>query len=84
MTCDPKSMRCQFLFALSLSLTLVALWIFYHLPTSILPILVFVQWMPLIVKSGPISLLGRTWLLVAVGLLLIGVVAGIVRLILGA
>ncbi len=83
MTCDPKSMRCQILFASSLSLALVALWIFYPLPTSMLPILIFVQWMPIILKSGPLSLLGRTWCIAALGLLLFGVVAGVVRLLLG-
>ena len=83
MTCDPKTMRCQILFALSLSLALVGLWIFYRLPMSLLPIFLFLQWMPIILKSGPLSLLGRTWLIAAVGLLLLGVVAGVVRLLLG-
>jgi hypothetical protein len=84
MTCDPKTMRCQILVSLVLSLTLVALWIFYHLPASILPILIFIQWMPIIMKRGPISFLGKTWLLVTVGLLVLGILAGIVRLLLGA
>ena len=84
MTCDPQTMRCQILFALALSLTLVALWIFYRLPASILPILIFIQWMPVIMKGGPISFLGRTWLLVTVGLLVLGILAGIVLLLLAA
>ena len=83
MTCDPKSLRCQILFSLSLSLALVAFWIFYRLPTSILPILIFLQWMPIILKSGPLSLLGRPWCIAALGLLVLGVVAGVVRLLLG-
>ena len=83
MTCDPKSMRCQILFASSLSLALVALWVFYRLPASMLPILIFLQWMPIILKKGSLSLLGRTCLIVAVGLLFLGVVAGVVRLLLG-
>ena len=83
MTCDPKSMRCQILFASSLSLALVALWVFYRLPASMLPILIFLQWMPIILRMGPLSLLGRTYLIVAVGLLFLGVVAGVVRLLLG-
>ena len=83
MTCDPKSMRCQILFASSLSLALVALWVFYRLPASMLPILIFLQWMPIILRTGPLSLLGWTCLIVAVGLLFLGVVAGVVRLLLG-
>jgi len=83
LTCDPKSMRCQILFASSLSLALVALWVFYRLPASMLPILIFLQWMPIILRIGPLSLLGRTCLIVAVGLLFWGVVAGVVRLLLG-
>ena len=83
MTCDPKSMRCQILFASSLSLALVALWVFYRLPASMLPILIFLKWMPIILRTGPLSLLGRTCLIVAVGLLFLGVVAGVVRLLLG-
>ena len=83
MTCDPKSMRCQILFASSLSLALVALWVFYRLPASMLPILIFLQWMLSILRIGPLSLLGRTCLIVAVGLLFLGVVAGVVRLLLG-
>lgn len=84
MTCNPKTKRYQILFSLSLSLALGALWSFYRLPTSMLPILIFVQWMPIILRSGPLSLLGRSWLIAAVGLLLFGVVAGVVRLFLGA
>ena len=84
MTCDLKTMRCQILFALALSFTLVALWIFYRMLASILPILIFIQWMPVIMKRGPISFLGRTWLLVTVDLLVLGILAGIVRLLLGA
>jgi hypothetical protein len=84
MTWDPKTMRCQILFALALSLTLAALWTFYRMPASILPILIFIQWMPVIMKRGPISFLGRTWLLVTVGLLVLGILAGIARLLLGA
>jgi len=48
-----------------------------------LPILIFLQWMPIILRTGPLSLLGRTCLIVAVGLLFLGVVAGVVRLLLG-
>ena len=84
MTCNPRTVRCQTLFALSLSLTLIALWIFYQLPTSILPILIFIQWMPLIFRSGPISFKGRKWMIGTLVLLLLGVIAGIVRLLLGA
>ena len=84
MTCDLKTMRCQILFALALSFTLVALWIFYRMPASILPILIFIQWMPVVMKRGPISFLGRTWLLVTVDPLVLGILAGIVRLLLGA
>jgi len=84
MTCDLKTMRCQILFALALSFTLVALWIFYRMLASILPILIFIQWMPVIMKRGPISFLGRTWLLVTVDPLVLGILAGIVRLLLGA
>ena len=84
MTCDPKTARCQFIFALSLSLVLVGIWNFYRLPASILPILIFLQWLPLILKSGPISLLGRAWSIAAAGLLLFGVFAGIVLLLLGS
>jgi ABC-type polysaccharide/polyol phosphate export permease len=53
MTWDPKTMRCQILFALALSLTLAALWTFYRMPASILPILIFIQWMPDSVRAGP-------------------------------
>ena len=84
MTCDLKTMRCQILFALALSFTQVALWIFYRMPASILPILIFIQWMPVVMKRGPISFLGRTWLLVTVDPLVLGILAGIVRLLLGA
>lgn len=84
MICNPKSKRCQILLSLSLSLALSAVWSFYRLPTSMLPIIIFLQWMPIILKSGPLSLLGRTWLIIAVGLLLLGVFAGVVRLLLGA
>ena len=83
MTCNPKTKRCQILFASLLSLALVALWDFYRLPTSMLPILIFLQWMPIILRIGPLSLLGRTCLKVAAGLLFLGVVAGAVRLLLG-
>ena len=83
MTCNPKTKRSQILFASSLSLVLVALWVFYRLPASMLPILIFLQWMPIILRIGPLSLLGRTCLIAAVGLLLLGVVAGVVRLLLG-
>ncbi len=84
MTCDPRTIRCQTVFSLSLSLTLIAVWTVYRLPVSILPILVFLQWMPLILKSEPLSLLGRPWVMAAGGLLLLGILAGIVRLSLGA
>ena len=83
MICDPKTARCQVLFALTLSLALIAVWNFYRLPTSILPILIFLQWMPIILKSGPISFLGQAWFIAAAGLLLFGVLAGIVHLLLG-
>ena len=83
MTCNPKTKRCQILFASSLSLALVALWVFYRWPMSMLPILIFLQWMPIILRSGPLSLLGRTWCIAALGVLLLGVVAGVVRLLLG-
>ena len=83
MTCNPKTKRCQILFASSLSLALVVLWVFYRLPASMLPILIFLQWMPIILRIGPLSLLGRTCLMAAIALLLLGVVAGVVRLLMG-
>ena len=83
MTCNPKTKRCQILFASSLSLALVVLWVFYRLPASMLPILILLQWMPIILRIGPLSLLGRTCLMAAIALLLLGVVAGVVRLLMG-
>jgi len=80
--CNLKTTQCKVLIALSISLALATVWIVYRLPTSILPILIFLQWMPLILKSRPIPFLGRAWLTAAVALLLFAVVAGVFLLLL--